>query len=60
MSDKEEKIMPMWLCRPGPDKGVDILASVGTLGFGSSKICVQVKSTDMSVDRIVLDSVYTS
>lgn len=55
MSDKEEKIMPMWLCRPGPDKGVDILASVGTLGFGSSKICVQVKSTDMSVDRIVLD-----
>lgn len=28
----------------GPDKGVDILASAGTLGFGSPKICVQVKS----------------
>lgn len=39
----------------GPDKGVDILASPGTLGFGSPKICVQVKSTDAPVDRIVLD-----
>lgn len=39
----------------GPDKGVDILASAGTLGFGSPKICVQVKSTDTPVDRIVLD-----
>ena len=26
----------------GPDKGVDILASSGILGFGSPKICVQV------------------
>lgn len=40
---------------PGPDKGVDILASAGTLGFGSPKICVQVKSTDAPVDRTVLD-----
>ena len=39
----------------GPDKGVDILTSAGTLGFGSPKICVQVKSTDAPVDRIVLD-----
>ena len=39
----------------GPDKGVDILASAGTLGFGSPKICVQVKSSDAPVDRIVLD-----
>lgn len=39
----------------GPDKGVDILASAGTLGFGSPKICVQVKSADAPVDRIVLD-----
>ena len=39
----------------GPDKGVDILAPAGTLGFGSPKICVQVKSTDAPVDRIVLD-----
>lgn len=34
---------------------MDILASAGTLGFGSPKICVQVKSTDVPVDRIVLD-----
>lgn len=34
---------------------MDILASAGTLGFGSPKICVQVKSTDTPVDRIVLD-----
>ncbi len=40
---------------PGPDKGVDILASGGVLGFGNPKICVQVKSTDAPVDRIVLD-----
>lgn len=40
---------------PGPDNGVDILASAGTLGFGSPKICVQVKSTDALVDRAVLD-----
>ncbi len=39
----------------GPDKGVDILASAGTLGFGSPKICVQVKSSDTPVDRMVLD-----
>ena len=39
----------------GPDKGVDILASAGTLGFGSPKICVHVKSSDAPVDRILLD-----
>lgn len=39
----------------GPDNGVDILASLGPLGFGSPKICVQVKSSDSPVDRIVLD-----
>ena len=39
----------------GPDKGVDILASSGILGFGSPKICVQVKSADAPVDRTVLD-----
>ena len=36
-------------------KGVDILASAGTLGFGSLKICVRVKSTDAPVDWMVLD-----
>ncbi len=44
-----------YVSQAGQDKGVDILASVGTLGFGSPKICVQVKSIDMPVERIVLD-----
>lgn len=39
----------------GPDHGVDILASAGSLGFSSPKICVQVKSTNDAIDRIVLD-----
>ena len=29
---------------PGPDKGIDILAAPGPLGFGQPRICVQVKS----------------
>lgn len=39
----------------GADNGVDILASSGTLGFGSPKICVQVKTTDAPIDRPTLD-----
>lgn len=39
----------------GPDKGVDILAAQGSLGFDCPKICVQVKSTDNPVDRATLD-----
>ncbi|EPR14070.1 restriction endonuclease [Ruminiclostridium papyrosolvens] len=39
----------------GPDKGVDILASQGPLGFGSPKLCIQVKTTDAQVDRPILD-----
>lgn len=39
----------------GADGGVDILASGGTMGFGSPKICVQVKTQDMPVDRPTLD-----
>ena len=39
----------------GPDKGVDILAAGGALGFESPKICVQVKSGDSPVDRPTLD-----
>ena len=31
---------------PGPDRGVDILATGGTLGLGEDRICVQVKSGD--------------
>jgi len=39
----------------GPDKGVDILAASDPLGFGSPRICVQVKSGDVPVDRPTLD-----
>lgn len=39
----------------GPDKGVDLLAAPGALGFESPKICVQVKSGDTPVDRPTLD-----
>ena len=40
---------------PGPDKGVDILAATGSLGFGDPKLCVQVKSGDTPIDRPTLD-----
>ncbi len=39
----------------GPDHGVDILASPGTLGFGHPRICVQVKSGDSPIERPVID-----
>jgi restriction system protein len=39
----------------GPDKGIDLLAATGPLGFGSPKICVQVKTGDSPVDRPTLD-----
>lgn len=35
----------------GPDKGIDILAAKGSIGFESPKICVQVKSGDNPSDR---------
>jgi restriction system protein len=38
----------------GPDKGVDLLASPGALGFGHPRICVQVKSGDGPVDHPTL------
>lgn len=38
------------ISKPGPDGGVDILAAAGPLGFGSPKVCVQVKSSSSSVD----------
>lgn len=40
----------------GPDHGVDLLASCGTFGFSSPKICVQVKSGDSAIERTVLDN----
>ncbi len=39
----------------GPDKGIDILAAQGPLGFGEPRICVQVKSSDSPLDRPTLD-----
>ena len=39
---------------PGPDGGVDILASKGPLGFDAPKVCVQVKSSAAPVDVKVL------
>jgi len=38
----------------GADKGVDILAGSGPLGFASPKICVQVKSEQSPVDHPTL------
>lgn len=39
---------------PGADGGVDILAGMGSLGFGSPRIAVQVKSGDTPADVGVL------
>ena len=39
----------------GHDKGVDILAAAGQLGFGNPRICVQVKSGDDAVDLPTLN-----
>lgn len=39
----------------GPDKGIDILAAPGPLGFGSPRLCIQVKTGDTPVDRPTLD-----
>lgn len=41
--------------KQGVDGGVDLLASGGELGFGSPKICVQVKTQDTPIDRPTLD-----
>ncbi len=43
------------LSSPGADKGIDILAAPGPLGFGQPRICVQVKSEQGTVDRPTLD-----
>lgn len=40
---------------PGRDKGVDLLAAPGPLGFGMPRICVQVKSGGGPTDRPTLD-----
>lgn len=38
---------------PGADGGVDILAASGPLGFGSPRLCVQVKSQQSAADVTV-------
>jgi len=49
-----------YLSPEGPDRGVDILASPGTLGFGNPRICVQVKSGDIPVDSPTLNQLIGS
>lgn len=44
-----------YLSPAGPDKGVDLLAAPGPLGFGSPRLCVQVKSGDAPVDTPTLN-----
>ena len=44
----------------GPDKGIDLLAAPGPMGFGHPRICVQVKSGDDTVDRPTLDQLIGS
>ncbi|AMK14544.1 restriction endonuclease [methanogenic archaeon mixed culture ISO4-G1] len=38
----------------GADKGIDVLASNGPLGFGGTKICIQVKTDDKPIERAIL------
>ena len=40
-----------YLSPEGPDRGIDILAAKGSLGFETPRICVQVKSGDTLTDR---------
>jgi restriction system protein len=49
-----------YLSPEGPDKGVDILAGQGPLGFDPPRLCVQVKSGDTPVDRPTLDQLLGS
>jgi restriction system protein len=44
----------------GPDKGVDILAAPEPLGFGKPRLCVQVKTSDVPIDRPTLDQLLGS
>lgn len=39
----------------GADGGVDILAGSGPLGFGTPRLCVQVKSEAAAIDRPTVD-----
>jgi restriction system protein len=39
----------------GPDGGADILAGAGPLGFGTPRLCVEVKSENTPIDRTTVD-----
>jgi restriction system protein len=49
-----------FLSPEGPDKGIDILAAPGPLGFGRPRLCVQVKSGDAPVDLPTLNQLIGS
>lgn len=49
------KGLTVYHSKPGADGGKDLLAAGGEMGFGSPKICVQVKSQDAPIDRPTLD-----
>ena len=44
-----------WQSPSGADGGVDILAGTGPLGFGSPRLCVEVKSEAAQIDRPTVD-----
>lgn len=44
-----------WQSPEGADGGVDILAGDGPMGFGTQRICVEVKSGDGLIDRPSVD-----
>lgn len=39
----------------GPDGGVDILAGMGKMGFNRPRLCVEVKTEDVPIDRPTVD-----
>lgn len=39
----------------GPDQGADILAGTGPVGFGSPRLCIEVKSEANPIDRPTVD-----
>jgi len=45
----------VYVSQEGADGGADILAGTGSLGFGSPRLCVEVKSGDTPVDRPTVD-----
>ncbi|MGI5880274.1 MAG: restriction endonuclease [Syntrophomonadaceae bacterium] len=44
-----------YLSPEGADGGADILAGAGPLGFGMPRLCVEVKSGDVPIDRPTVD-----